>query len=181
MSTARLAAAVAGAVLLVPMISPAADVPAVKLTPKEIRAVDAFITTQARARRSKETPDRCVEDPDARRYLVGDVAHDRVPDIVVRYTLEQGNNWTLFLAVFTRPSMRPVASARVGGKGYRTVDLGEISHGVIELHTQSYAPNDPMCCPSVPGQSTYGLVQGRLEEIELTIDCSARNPPEQTE
>ena len=156
----------------------AADASQPKLTRKEITAVDAFIKTQERVRSKKDPAHNRLEYRDARRYAVGDANHDRVSDVVVQYTLEEDNNWVLFLAVFSRPTMRHLAHTRVGGKNHRTVDLRKVSDGTIELVTQNYSPADASCCPSVPGKSLYMLTDGALEEIDAVIECSGSRPPQ---
>jgi len=60
--------------------------------------VDHFIAKQA-------TQENGEEYRDARKMLLGDVNHDRVPDFAVLYTIESQNgtnNYLQYLAVFVR-------------------------------------------------------------------------------
>lgn len=106
---------------------------------------------------------------------------------VAVFTIEgfgAGNNHTQFMAVFATqgeelkersprmPSLLDVAA--VGGKGRRSVDFKDISMDnrgqdvAINLDTQEYAPDDPMCCPSRKSKTVYVIrpqVGGRLKEI----------------
>jgi len=148
------------------------------LTKKEIRAVDAFIKGQERIRSHKYVSLNRTEYRDARQYLLGDLNGDKFPDLVVRYTLEEGNTWTLYLAVFRRPSMQHLAHALVGGKGYRSVDLNTVANGLIEVKILYYSSYDGLCCPSVPGTSVYYIAEKSLREGEVRVDCTQWKPPE---
>ena len=148
------------------------------LTEKEIRAVDAFIKKQERIRSHKNVSLNRVEYKEARQYMLGDVNGDKVPDLVVYYSLVEGNTWNLFIAVFKRPCMQNPVNARVGGKGYRGIELSRVAEGLIEVKTKYYSPYDALCCPSVPGTSVYYLAEGALIEGEVRVNCTEWKPPE---
>jgi hypothetical protein len=44
----------------------------------------------------------------------------------------------------------------------------DISSGVIHLNTVVHAPNDPMCCPTLPQKQNYWLVGNKLWLMRLT-------------
>ncbi len=147
-----------------------------ELTKKEIRAVDSFIGSQVRIRSHKYLSLNSLEYRDARQYIVGNLNGENA--LVVRYTLEESNNWTLYLAVFRKSSMQHIAHDRVGGKGYRSVDLNGIANGGIKLNVLYYSPYDGLCCPSVPGTSLYSITGNSLREDEVRVDCTQWKAPE---
>ncbi len=147
------------------------------LKEKEIRAVDSFIKSQERIRSHKHTSLNRREYRETRRYMFGDVDGDKVPDLVVRYTLEEGNNWTIYIVAFKRPLMQHLAHARVGGKGYRGVELAAVADGVIEIKTGYYSRRDALCCPSVAGTSAYSIAKGVLIEDDMIVDCAGSEVP----
>jgi len=132
------------------------------LTPTEERAVNALVAHQAkRLARANEPVD---EFRDARKVAHGELDGDGQRDLVLLFTLEQGNNWTQFLAAFSGPDVNPVATARVGGKGERSIALSSVTDRRIGITTMSYRPSDALCCPSVAGRSWFALRRGALVE-----------------
>jgi hypothetical protein len=129
---------------------------------KDAASIDAFIARQARRERGQEYRD-------ARKVVVGDLSGDSEAETVVLYTIESqlgSNNYVQYLTVFAREGGRlsPVATAEVGGKSARLVELRSIEASAIDLDTLSYGPKDAMCCPSVKGTTRYVLVNRRLRE-----------------
>jgi hypothetical protein len=129
---------------------------------KDAAAIDASIARQAHSERGQEYRD-------ARKVVVGDLTGDSEAETVVLYTIEGqrgSNNYVQYLTVFAREGGRlsPVATAEVGGKSVRSVDLRSIKASAIELDTLSYGPKDATCCPSVKGTTRYVLVGKRLRE-----------------
>jgi hypothetical protein len=154
---------IVGAVAFILASSTKAEV----LTPIEAKAVNAYISREAARRaRGGEAVEEFVG---ARRIGRGDVDGDGRDDLVVLYTLERGNDWTQFVAVFGGPRGRPLASTRVCGKGQRSVDLGGVTDRRIELATKRYGPSDALCCPSVAGHAWLSLRAGALEEVESVV------------
>jgi hypothetical protein len=124
--------------------------------------IDKFITRQA-AREKGEEPEGI------RKTITGDLNHDGVADTAVLYTIEGqngSNNYVQYLAVFVRRQGRLVYAARtlIGGKGHRSIELTEIKDNVILFDTTGYASQDPSCCPTIKGRTSYLLVGKRLEE-----------------
>jgi len=129
---------------------------------KDAEEIDAFIARQARRERGQEYRS-------ARKVVIGDLTRDSAAETVVLYTIEGqlgSNNYVQYLTVFAREGGRlsPVATAKVGGKSERSVDLRSIEASAIELDTLSYGPKDAACCPSVKGTTRYVLVGRRLRE-----------------
>jgi hypothetical protein len=129
---------------------------------KDDASIDAFIARQARCERGQEYRD-------ARKVGGGDLTHDSAAETVVLYTIEGqlgSNNYVQYLTVFAREGGRlsPVATAEVGGKSVRSVELRSIEVSAIDLDTLSYGPKDAMCCPSVKGTTQYVLVSRRQRE-----------------
>jgi hypothetical protein len=105
----------------------------------------------------------------ARRFCFGDIGGHGKKDIAVLYTLESfccGNNYEFHLAVFLNRNSKYelVATAKVGGGGERFVSFNTIRDGKIFLNTDLYLPDDPNCCPSGKGSTTYVLEGGKLVE-----------------
>jgi hypothetical protein len=106
---------------------------------------------------------------------------------VALFTLEgfaRGNNHTQFMAVFAtlseesedrHPRTRSLLDvAAIGGKGWRSVDSKNVRIEsqekaiAINLNTQEYVPDDPICCPSKKSKTVYVIfpdVRGRLKEV----------------
>ena len=125
--------------------------------------VDHFIAKQA-------TQENGEEYKDARKMLLGDLNHDRVPDFAVLYTIEGQNgtnNYLQYLAVFVRTKGKLVAAAHtvVGGKLNRDVDLQSIKNNVIHFKTLSYRATDPASTPSKKGTARFVLIKRRLKEL----------------
>ncbi len=150
--------------------------PVPQLTEKETKAVDRFIKSQERIRSQKYVSRNAQEYRDSRQYISGKLDGNNV--VVVRYTLEESNTWTLYIAVFRRPSMQEIAYARVGGKEYREVELSGISNEGIELKVLYYSNSDGLCCPSVPGTSVYYIAEKSLIEGRMRVDCTQWKAPE---
>src|SRR5580704_11922448 len=138
---------------------------------KEVdRVVNAFIAGEQKRL-------RCTEYKDARITALGGLDPDRKaadgqPDFAVQYTLEdatgRSNNYTFYLAVFLNENGKYVFKTRlrIGGKNDRNVTLKSIEGGRILVETLGYLPNDPSCCPSLKGQTQFGLVDGKLKEFQ---------------
>jgi hypothetical protein len=89
----------------------------------------------------------------------------------VLYTIEGqngSNNHVQYLAVFTRANRQLVhlTHTSVGSKTYRDVELDSISNGLINLTTNSFAKNDPACCPTLKGKAWFKLGLGRLVPVK---------------
>jgi hypothetical protein len=125
--------------------------------------VDHFIAKQAKQENGEEYKD-------ARKMLLGDLNHDRVPDFAVLYTIESQNgtnNYLQYLAVFIRAKGKlvPAAHTVVGGKLNRDVDLQSIKNNVIHFKTLSFRASDPASTPSKKGTARFVLIKGKLKEL----------------
>jgi hypothetical protein len=110
-----------------------------------------------------------AEYPDARLFLVGSGATRGTTLLVAQYTIETGNAWQLYVAVFDRDTHRLLGKGRVGGKDYREVTIKGVLDGVVHLETKYYGPEDAMCCPSIPGTTSLELRDGQLWETDARI------------
>lgn len=108
----------------------------------------------------------------------------KVPDrdlekigFVVLFTHEDpdgdgGNDYEQILTVFGNKDIgyKVIDSKKVGGKGYRSVNLEKLTHGDILLKVMFYSSEDPSCCPSIKGDTSYCLNKNyKLEEMWTTI------------
>jgi len=143
--------------------------------PRQVKAADAFIHSREIIRNPRKPAENRMEYRDARSYAFGDVTGDRIPDLVVQFTLEEGNNWSLHAVVLAGPELRKSWVARVGGKGWRNVDLDEVVDEGIDFTSTNYAPEDAICCPSIEGSATFYLIEDGLEETEALIDCGGED------
>jgi hypothetical protein len=138
-----------------------ADTAAARAT-SDLEAVDAYIREHARREQG-------VEYATARTTKLGDLDGDGTPETVVLYTIEgqrRSNDYVQYMAVFAVNGDRlvPVARTEVGGKSRRGMDLRSIEHKVITFDMVSYAPEDPACCPSIRGTTSYVLHGSVLRE-----------------
>jgi hypothetical protein len=111
---------------------------------------------------------------EARKYLRGDLTGDGIDDLVVQFTLEEGNFWRLFLAVFRGPGFTDVKVAQVGGKSWRTVDIQRIEELGVVAATAYYGEGDALCCPSLSGSTVFELRKGLFGEVGAQFDAVGR-------
>ena len=52
----------------------------------------------------------------------------------------------------------------LGGKGEREADNVDITNRTIIITGKRYAADDAMCCPSLPYESTFVVVDGKIVE-----------------
>ena len=121
----------------------------------DLEAIDVYIRDHARREQG-------VEYGNARQIKLGDLDGDGTPETVVLYTIEGqsgSNTHVQYLAVFAMNGNRlvPVTWTEVGGKSRRSMDLRSVDRKVITFDTISYAPEDPSCCPSIRGTTSYVL------------------------
>jgi hypothetical protein len=131
-------------------------------------AVDHVVREQVGSGRSADDQP-VVEYPEARLILAGSGASPGASLLVAQYTIETGNSWQLYLAVFDRNTHRVLAKGRVGGKGYREVTVKAVRDGVVQLETKYYGRDDPLCCPSIRGTTSVEVRDGQLWETDVRI------------
>jgi hypothetical protein len=52
----------------------------------------------------------------------------------------------------------------LGGKGERMAEEIDITNRTIIVRGKRYGSRDAMCCPSVPFQSVFEIVNGKIQE-----------------
>ncbi|HVT02995.1 MAG TPA: hypothetical protein VHL58_06415, partial [Thermoanaerobaculia bacterium] len=67
--------------------------PAFVPSERQVKAADALIHSQEIVRNPRKPAENRLEYREARSCALGDVTGDRVADLVIQYTLEEGNNW----------------------------------------------------------------------------------------
>ena len=172
---------IAVATMLLVLCSPLAHAgsPGKQAIPKSVtEQLDAYIERYIAQREAEdcEPPepgeDRTCKGSEyraARRFCFGDIGGHGKKDIAVPYTLESfccGNNYEFHLAVFLNRNSKYelAATTKVGGGGERFVSFKNIRDGKIFLNTDLYLLDDPNCCPSGKGSTTYVLEEGKLVE-----------------
>ncbi len=102
-------------------------------------------------------------------YTFGDLNGDKKNDAAIILAENEGGsgNFETLVAVINQ-----------NGKPYQqsTADLGDrnlvkgmdISNGVIHLDMVVHAPNDPLCCPSLPQKQNFWLIDNRLWLMRVT-------------
>jgi len=127
--------------------------------------VDAGITASIEGLLSSEYE---VELSDSRQYRLIDVDDDGHNEVAVLFDVNPrgGNSWTTHLAVYrvVGRALTLMAHVSVGGKGSRYVAFVPVPGPFISLAVQDYAPDDPMCCPTLGGTTSYALQGGTLVE-----------------
>ncbi|MBI3222755.1 MAG: hypothetical protein HYZ46_06755 [Nitrosomonadales bacterium] len=99
--------------------------------------------------------------------------------VVALYTIEninRGNNYSQFMVAFQKnnESYKPTKPVLVGGKGYRSIDIGEVKGLTITLLTKNYTDEDPICCPSLQGKSWFYITEEGLVEKLLKFEVTKK-------
>ena len=135
------------------------------IAPTGVLAQSSVIDSYVNAHAARE---KAEEYADARKVIEADVNSDGIKDKIVLYTLEGfegGNSYIQYLAVFLgrkNGEARFLTRTEAGGKGRRSVELQRVAQGKIFISTKSYKRNDPSCCPTILGRSSYRIVGSRL-------------------
>jgi len=137
----------------------------VEITTADQEAVEQCIHAQLGSSRSADGQP-VAEYQAARRIVAGSGPRAL---LALQYTIETGNSWQIYIALFDRSTHRLLASGRVGGKAYREVSITSIAEGGVELEASYYAPQDGLCCPSIRGTSFIGMREGHLWETNMRI------------
>ena len=102
-----------------------------------------------------ETGER--EKPVSRIYAQGDLDGDRVEDtaLLAIFDVAMSYNQILFVSLSSRP--KHVMLMKVEGKGIQDAETLTIKDSHIAIEGKRYAPNDAMCCPSIPSLTEYSI------------------------
>lgn len=102
------------------------------------------------------------------KVIYGDLDNDGDEDAAVSsmFGYKGGNGYGFFLAVFRNDNgqFKSVTDIQTGSKVSRTPTLKQIKNGRIIFNTLSLAENDPYCCPSIKGTTSYVLKENKLIE-----------------
>jgi hypothetical protein len=130
-------------------------------TPAQIASVDTHL---AQVGRVGDIPREFVAVMGVNGATDGQIA------LAVLYTHERpngsGNDYHRRLAVFLKSGtgLSGPLDIIVGGAIRRGVTLRAVTPESVVLDALNYAPQDPACCPSIPGVVTYRLLGGALVE-----------------
>jgi len=107
----------------------------------------------------------------------GDINADGIEDLIVVFTVEGacnddkktpagacGNHHETYLKVFLGKELREVPLLMVGSRGERDITGLSVKDGVIEAEILTYGKDDPMCCPSIKGKTSFVLTKYALTE-----------------
>jgi len=76
------------------------------------------------------------------------------------------NHHEHFLSIFrnTEGKFEMLTDEKIGERQYRNIGMQRISNGRIYFDTNNWADDDPACCPSIKGKTSYVLVGNKLIE-----------------
>jgi hypothetical protein len=97
-------------------------------------------------------------------YLTGVVGYRGKQCIAIQFTIEAGNAESEYLLVLERPTLKKFGPLRIGGRGYRRIEIQRIENGLIHAKVWWYGPNDSPPVPSVPGAASFDIDFGGLIE-----------------
>lgn len=123
-------------------------------------SIDRFIKSQEIIRDSGSPAENRTEDRQFRKVLRGTVdvgANGKKRDVLaVYYILSEYNLYHGYLALYDLKSRRFLGPLVVDGKGFRSAELKQVK-GDVCFETKSYAQDDALAIPSIPGESCFGL------------------------
>ena len=97
-----------------------------------------------------------------RTYRQEDIDGDGIDDTVLLTTFEHGNFCRREFFVCLSSSPGRVMHMNLGGKGEREADDVDITNRTIIITGKRYAADDAMCCPSLPYESIFVVVDGNI-------------------
>jgi hypothetical protein len=100
----------------------------------------------------------------SRTYLQRDINGDGIDDTILLTTFEHGNNWHRELFVCLSSSSGRVMHMNLGGKGEGEADDVNITNRTIIITGKRYATSDATCCPSLPYESKFVVVDEKIVE-----------------
>lgn len=107
----------------------------------------------------------CRERPEKRSYHEGDLDGDRAEDPVLLSMCDIGMSYHQFMFISLSSRPKHVMMKEVGGKGFQSVETVEIVNSTVVIQGKKYAPDDAMCCPSLPFQATYAIQDNAIIEL----------------
>ena len=105
------------------------------------------------------------ERPEKRSYHEGDLDGDRAEDPVLLAMCDIGMSYHQFMFISLSSRPKQVMMKEVGGKGIQNVESVEIVNSTVVIKGKKYAPDDAMCCPSIPFQTTYTIQENAIIEV----------------
>lgn len=110
----------------------------------------------------RETGDQ--ERPESRIYFQGDLDGDKVYDTALLTALNPNlYDYVLFVSLSSQPKY--VMHIKVGKKGARYAESLHFNNSNIVVSGKIWAPEDAMCCPSIPFQTTYAIKDNTIIEV----------------
>jgi hypothetical protein len=134
-----------------------------ELAKGELQAINRIIKSTEDCNPNRHGGNAC-EAEDKRIYLTGVVRYRGKPCIAVQFTIEAGNAEYEYLLVLERPTLKKFGPMRIGGRGYRRIEIQRIENGLIHAKVRWYGPNDSLPVPSVPGEASFDIDFGGLVE-----------------
>ncbi|MDD1778196.1 MAG: hypothetical protein LUQ65_08510 [Candidatus Helarchaeota archaeon] len=134
-----------------------------ELTKKELQAIDRIIKSVEDCNPKRRGGNAC-EAEGQRIYLTGAVGYRGKDCVAVQFTIEAGNADYQYLLVLERPTLKRYGPLRIGGRGYRQIEIWKIENGLIHAKVRWYGPNDSLPVPSVPGEASFDIDFGGLIE-----------------
>lgn len=107
----------------------------------------------------------CRERPEKRSYHEGDLDGDRAEDPVLLAMCDMGMSYHQFMFISLSSRPKHVMMKEVGGKGFQNVESVEIVNSEVVLSGKKYAPDDAMCCPSIPFHTRYTIQGDAIIEV----------------
>lgn len=98
----------------------------------------------------------------------GDVNSDGTEDLIMVFNIAGacgndktsppgacGNHHETYLKIFLGKELKEVPVLIVGRRGERLIMGLNVANGIIQADTLRYGKDDPMCCPSIKGQTEF--------------------------
>jgi hypothetical protein len=117
--------------------------------------------------------------PERYTWAAGDLNGDDQTDAIVLFTVEVGNDYTVFLMVLLANAdggYEVVGPEWAGARGKRFVSFDSLDRNRIHLHTKTFnEKTDAMCCPSIEGRTTFVVRDKQLREEDFEKSAHPRD------
>jgi hypothetical protein len=155
-------------IVVIMIVLPAlAQADTAKFTKKEIQTINRIIKSVEDCNPNRPGGNAC-EAEDYRIYLTGIVGYRGKQCIVVQFIIESGNAEYSYLLVLERHTLKKYGPLRIGGRGYRHIEIQNIENGLIHAKVLWYGPNDSLPVPSVPGEASFAIdFSGLIERYTI--------------